>query len=285
MFPRQPIDRPPAQTRQLVAPAVRKRRYTRYTRDNAHFMRVSCVVCAATARNIVRRSRDIGRFVSRLGVACRGFGTQGATPSALKRLVCCPCSPCSAFLGQGREVAPPGVMQISAAITLEDDVFDPNVLRLDVIVAQPPRQLVVAQRLAFEISPRRILEFVQLGQDGLGVERVVVPAENRPQVGQQPEIQAGLDLASNRHQCHRRPPGALCPLPAGNVGEREQRLPHIGSAVLDTGRHFRSRLCCLVDDAGGPSGQPLPQTFALRGVDAAAERFDFLAVCTGGASG
>jgi len=83
-FSGQLIYRAPGQAG-LVALIVWKRRYTR---DSAHFIRASGVVCAATARNIVCRSRY-----------CRGLGFRGATASVLKRLICCPCSACSASSG------------------------------------------------------------------------------------------------------------------------------------------------------------------------------------------
>ncbi len=59
----------------------------------------------------------------------------------------------------------------------------------------------------------------------------------------------------------------------------KQRLPHIGVAIIDAGRHFRSSLRRLVEDRCRPARQPPTQGLADRRMNPAPERLDLFLRC------
>ena len=132
--------------------------------------------------------------------------------------------------------------------------------------------------LPFEILPGRFLQGMQRVQDRLGEERLRLP-EHRPQIGEQANAQARLLLPAGRDQSNRRLARLLRPIPARRVRNGEQRLPDVGVAILDSGRHCRSRGVQDLALRGGPARQPAPQLMPFVDLVAAAIRLDGLSRC------
>jgi hypothetical protein len=138
--------------------------------------------------------------------------------------------------------------------------------------------MVVRDRLTLEIVPGRILEQAQLGYYFLRGQLLLVP-EHGPQIGQQPDIEARLDLARHRYQRLGRLAGLFWPITAGDIGDGQERLPNIGVAIIDAGRHLWPRLRRLVEDRRRPARQPPTQALADRCMDPPSERLDSFIGC------
>ena len=63
-------------------------------------------------------------------------------------------------------------------------------------------------------------------------------------------------------------------MPASGVGDGEQRLPDVGVAVLDSGRHCRSRGEQNLRLRGGPARQAVPEVMPFVDLVTATIRLD-----------
>src|SRR5260370_2877047 len=91
----------------------------------------------------------------------------------------------------GWQVAGPRVVQMLAPVSLAVDPVDLHVDRCDAIWFEQPGQVAGVHRPAVVVTPRGLVDLVQLVQDGLAVHGVGV-AERVAEVGEQPAAERGV---------------------------------------------------------------------------------------------
>ena len=123
---------------------------------------------------------------------------------------------------------------------------------------EPRREAARIERLAV-VCPRGFLQRMQRGEDLTRGHETSI-REDRAQVGEQADAEARLDASRKPRQAHTAATRAAPrPVPAGRVGDREQRLPHVGVAVLDTVGHRRPDCRLASAHRVGPGREPVAQ--------------------------
>src|SRR5262249_36414392 len=171
----------------------------------------------------------------------------------------------SARLPRRRHVSRPRVGQALASVAL-DPLAAGARGGLPSVWVEQLRECVGAEWLAEPVSPRRLLDLVQLLKDRRCRQVLLVPvlhlAPDVPQVGEEtlaggPFV--GLGVAT---ELLAGIPGSLRPVAAGSVGDSDERLPYVGLAVLDW--QVGLRFLELVELIGHPGVKSAAQPVELR---------------------
>src|SRR6266540_1328133 len=100
----------------------------------------------------------------------------------------------------------------------------------DLVALELLGQSAGVDRLAAQVGPWRLVERGQLVQDLDGGQLLLV-AEDASQVAEQAHTERWGSGPGLEHEVFAGSAGGVGPVPAGGVGDREQRLPHLGRAV------------------------------------------------------
>tara|TARA_R110002110_G_scaffold107320_2_gene268494 strand:+ start:65608 stop:65940 length:333 start_codon:yes stop_codon:yes gene_type:complete len=110
--------------------------------------------------------------------------------------------------------------------------------------------------LPSQASPRGIIHIIESIQYFTGEHGFTF--EYLSQIRQQPHAQARGGLLGFGYKGYSGHTSAVWPITANNIGNRQQRLPYVGVAVLDTIRHIRPCVGESIHNLQCPAFQAIP---------------------------